>query len=105
MDNTLDRLKVLLDSSTPIVVMETVYESRAARLVRVAGSALNIAAFEWTIATGLTRCGNTVVDSFVSGPFPPGGHAGGDTHAIEDNAKALYNSREPAQMLANLEGI
>ena len=25
--------------------------------------------------------------------------------AIEQNAKALYNSREPAQMLANLEGI
>ncbi len=39
MDNTLDRLKVLLDSSTPIVVMETVEESRATRLVRVACAA------------------------------------------------------------------
>jgi len=105
MDNTLDRLKVLLDSSTPIVVVETVEESRATRLVRVACSTLSIAAFEWSIATGLTRCGTNVVDSVVNGAFPPGGYAAGDTHAIEENAKALYNSREPAQMLANLEGI
>jgi len=105
MDNTLDRLKVLLDSSTPIVVVETVEESRATRLVRVTCSTLSIAAFEWSIATGLTRCGTNVVDSVVNGAFPPGGYAAGDTHAIEENAKALYNSREPAQMLANLEGI
>ena len=85
MDNTLDRLKVLLDSSTPIVVVETVEESRATRLVRVACSTLNIAAFEWSIATGLTRCGTNVADSVVNGAFPPGGYAAGDTHAIEEN--------------------
>ncbi|HZQ67478.1 MAG TPA: AAA family ATPase [Terriglobales bacterium] len=104
MDNTLDRLKVLLDSSTPIVVMETVEESRATRLVRVACSALNIAAFEWSIATGLTRCGAAASESFDSGAFPAGGYRTGEAHA-EDNAKAIYNSREPSQMLANLEGI
>ena len=57
MDKVLERLKVLIDSSTPIVVMETVEETRAVRMVRTACSALNLAAFEWTIATGLARSG------------------------------------------------
>ena len=52
MDKVLDRLKVLMDSSTPIVVMETVEETRAVRMVRYACTALNLADFEWTIASG-----------------------------------------------------
>ena len=56
----LARLKVLLDSSTPIVAIETVEEVRAVRLVRAACAALNLATFEWTIASGLARCGSDV---------------------------------------------
>ena len=102
---TLERLKVLIDSSTPIVVMETVEEMRAVRLVRVASSALNLANFEWTIASGLVRSGSDGATemAITSGVFPPGGYAGHVPDA--DNVKALYNSREPAQMLANLEAI
>jgi hypothetical protein len=101
---TLERLKVLIDSSTPIVVMETVEEMRAVRLVRTACSALNLAAFEWTIASGLVRCGSEASDlGFESGTLPVGGYV---AHAPEtENAKAIYNSREPAQMLGNLEAI
>lgn len=44
----------------PIVAMETVEEVRAVRLVRTACAALNLAAFEWTIASGLVRCGSDV---------------------------------------------
>jgi hypothetical protein len=51
----LARLKVLLDSSTPIVAMETIAEVRAVRLVCAASTVLNLAAFEWTIASGLVR--------------------------------------------------
>ncbi len=51
----LDRLKVLINSSTPIVVMETVEEVRAVSLVRAACSELSMAVFEWTIADGLVR--------------------------------------------------
>jgi AAA+ superfamily predicted ATPase len=106
MDKVLERLKVLIDSSTPIVVMETVEESRAVRLVRVACSALNLAAFEWTIATGLVRSGgNSVVSDLNGGAFPPGGHRNGTVDDLAESAKALYDSREPAKMLANLEGI
>src|ERR1700693_616579 len=101
--DALQRLKTLIDSSTPIVVMETVEETRAVRMVRSACSALNLATFEWSVASGLMRCGSNVVE-VVTGGFDSGephlgahdlgAHAGTD---IEQNAKALYNSREPAQ--------
>ena len=60
MADALERLKILLSSSTPIVVMETVEEMRAVRLVRAACSSLNLATFEWSIASGLVRCGSDV---------------------------------------------
>jgi ATP-dependent 26S proteasome regulatory subunit len=102
----LKRLQVLIDSSTPIVAMETVEEVRAVRMVRAACSALNLAAFEWSVASGLMRCGSSVGE-IVTGHEFSGGAAGGyvPTESIEQNAKALYNSREPAQMLSNLEAI
>jgi len=49
MVNTLDRLKILINSSTPIVVMETLEEMRAVGLARTACADLNIAIFEWSI--------------------------------------------------------
>lgn len=106
MADVLERLKVLLDSSTPIVVMETVEEVRATRLVRAACSVLNLAAFEWTIATGLARCGTPGDPAVEIGLLPPRGYTTASGHdTSEQNAKAMYNSREPAQMLANLEDI
>src|SRR5256885_3941837 len=54
----LDRLKVLINSSTPIVVMETSEEVHAVNMVRTACSALNMATFEWSIADGLLRSGS-----------------------------------------------
>ncbi len=106
MDKVLDRLKVLMDSSTPIVVMETVEETRAVRMVRCACTALNLAAFEWTIASGLARSGgNPLAPAIENGAFPPGGYRAGEVNELAENAKALYDSREPAKMLANLESI
>jgi len=103
--DALQRLKTLIDSSTPIVVMETVEETRAVRMVRSACSALNLATFEWSVASGLIRSGSTVGEVIMGtdhGPHYAPPHA--DFDSIEQNAKALYNSREPAQMLGNLEG-
>ena len=102
MASVLERLKVLIGSSTPIVVMETVEEVRAVRLVRAACSSLSLAVFEWSIASGLTRCGSDV------GQVIHEGFAGSlSANSLEsvENAKAIYNSREPEQMLGNLEGI
>ena len=59
MADGLERLKVLINSSTPIVVMETSEEMRAVNLVRTACAELNMATFEWTIADGLVRSGST----------------------------------------------
>jgi SpoVK/Ycf46/Vps4 family AAA+-type ATPase len=61
MTDGLDRLKVLINSSTPIVVMETSEEVHAVNLVRAACADLKMATFEWSIADGLLRSGTNVV--------------------------------------------
>ena len=85
MAELLERLKVLIDSSTPVVVIETVEEMRAVEMVRAACSQLNLPVFEWNIADGLSRCGN--------------GAGGGPA----TQAPVIANTREPAQVLAHLE--
>lgn len=102
MAEALERLKVLIDSSTPIVVIETVEEMRAVRMVRIAASSLNLATFEWSIASGLIRCGQPVLEAAV---MQAGVYDQGAFESPGEEAKALYNSREPAQMLGNLEGL
>jgi SpoVK/Ycf46/Vps4 family AAA+-type ATPase len=100
--DALASLKVLIDSSAPIVVMETVEEVRAVRLVRVACASLNLATFEWSIASGLARCGNDGNEPMVEARLP----ASGTGHDATDlAAQAIYNTREPAQVLGVLEGI
>ena len=64
MADVLERLKVLINSSTPIVVMETVEEVRAVDAVRTACSELNMAVFEWSIADGLARTAADVEAAF-----------------------------------------
>jgi len=89
MPDGLDRLKVLINSSTPIVVMETSEEMRAVNLVRTACSELNMATFEWSIADGLVRSGSNapVADSHrTPQPQPHVDQPGGWTRV---NAGAL----------------
>jgi SpoVK/Ycf46/Vps4 family AAA+-type ATPase len=57
MSDGLERLKILINSSTPIIVMETSEETRCVSMVRAACSELNMATFEWSIADGLLRSG------------------------------------------------
>src|SRR5580765_961021 len=102
MADVLERLKVLIDSSTPIVVMETVEETRAERLVRAASSPLNLAVFEWSIASGLVRCGS---DTVVHEHGVPGGFPGSAHNTDSAGAAAIYNSQDPAQALGNLEAL
>src|ERR1700691_1628538 len=95
--NPLQRLKVLINSSTPIVVMETVEEPRAVSLVRQACSDLNMAVFEWTIADGLVRSGSGAGASRTPTSFQT-------AHADAAAPKtAVYNTADPIQALANLE--
>ena len=55
MDKVLERLKVLIDSSTPIVVMETVEETRAVRMVQKHGGEH---ASHWACAVGRESSGS-----------------------------------------------
>jgi ATP-dependent 26S proteasome regulatory subunit len=103
--DTLERLKILINSSTPIVVMETVEEMRAVGLVRAACAELNLATFEWSIAEGLVRAGTRTPlgdtkehDERANAALAAlGPDAGGKT--------AIYQSREPVQALANMEAM
>ena len=103
--NPLDRLKILLNSSTPIVVMETVEEVRAVRMVRAACADLQLATFEWTIASGLARSGSQSSEAQIENGLMPGGYSTSRRNDSEQNTKAIYNSQDPAQMLSNLESI
>ena len=108
MADVVERLKVLINSSTPIVIMETVEETRALQLVRTASADLNMAVFEWTIADGLTRSGS-------NSPALPSGVAlqarinaarhAADPDAPDSRHTAIYNTQDPVQALANLETI
>jgi len=63
MVDPLARLKILISSSTPVVVIETVEEPRAVRLIRSAADEMQLPVFEWSIADGLTRAGGVPVNS------------------------------------------
>jgi hypothetical protein len=105
--NALERLKVLINSSTPIVVMETVEEVRALSMVRAACSELNVAVFEWTVADGLTRSGANCSASPVADLQTRINAAryAADPSAPESSKAAIYNTADPVQALANLEAM
>jgi len=135
MTDGLERLKVLINSSTPIVVMETAEETHAVSMVRAACAELNMATFEWTIADGLVRSGNEAaseaqkvsvearVDNITtwtggrkqtqSRTVLSPGSAEGERLAgailsslgAGDAKSSIYNTREPVQALANMESM
>jgi SpoVK/Ycf46/Vps4 family AAA+-type ATPase len=102
MPDVLEQLKVLMDSSTPIIILETVEETRAVRLVHAAALPLKLAVFEWTIASGLVRCGN---DAGAYAPAVRPMTHGTVNVSTDSSAQAIYNSRDPSQALSNLEAI
>ncbi len=103
LSNPLERLKVLINSSTPIVVMETVEEMRAVSLVRASCADLNMAVFEWSIADGLVRSGSNApaIPAAELQMRINAGHAADPAAAATKTA--IYNTTDPVQALANLE--
>jgi ATP-dependent 26S proteasome regulatory subunit len=104
----------LINSSTPIVVMETVEEVRAVAFVRSACAELGLPTFEWTIADGLVRSGSNAAvglpGAAASLPLAQSGPSLAARGAAlnrdsEPNAPAIYNTREPVQALATLESM
>jgi len=127
------RLKVIIDSSTPVVIIETVEELRALRTVREAAHELQLPVFEWSIADGLARSGATPAGSDTPPPLPGSGAkeptemdrklAAVNASLIQANLPPLsivtgkdqyentaapapvYNTKEAAQVLQHLEMV
>src|SRR6266849_2367857 len=127
MTDGLERLKILINSSTPIIVMETAEETHAVGMVRTACSELNMATFEWSIADGLVRSGGNApadagkiaVSPGATQPrtslSPSAGEAARLARAVLSHAtdsvanghpaSSIYNTHEPVQALANMESM
>src|SRR5215471_834563 len=126
MAEPLERLKVLINSSTPVVIIETVEEARAVRLIRSAADDIRLPVFEWSVADGLTRAGGAPVNSApITSPVPPpvqhqgtvyGGTVYGESSeeqrlatsvmsGLTRNETSIYNTKEPAHVLAHMESM
>src|SRR5437016_6466729 len=55
MSNPIARLQIFINSSSLLVIMETVEEEHALFLIRTAAYNLSLPIFEWSIADGLVR--------------------------------------------------
>ncbi len=117
MPTSLERLKLLINSSTPIVLMETVEEGRCLALVRQACAELDLALFEWSIADGLQRSG-VLTPPAAADPrqhewsgAPQAGFA--DPNLLDPNlnprdytaAGPILNTQQPANVLAHIETL
>lgn len=92
-------LKVIIDSNTPMVLIETAEEIRAIDIIREAAGDLNMPVFEWSIADGLQRSGGTAET------LPAPVILGKEQYREENIPQPIYNTREAADMLAHLETL
>jgi hypothetical protein len=128
-DDPKERLKIAIDSSTPLIVIETVEELRALTLIRAAAAELNVPVFEWSIADGLARSGAAAtplgmpppvprsqpeVDrklaavnaSLLQANLPPLTLVTGAQQYTPESAPApLYNTKEAVQVLQHIETL
>jgi ATP-dependent 26S proteasome regulatory subunit len=113
--NPLERLKLLIDSHTPIVVMETVEEHRAVQIARLAANALGMPVFEWSVADGLQRLNAPPQPSFAdyrtaapvvnfTDPNLLPGTAALDPRDFTPSGP-LMNTQQPAHALAHIETL
>ena len=102
MTNPLERLRILINSSTPIVIMETVEEVRVLNMVCSTCAENNLPMFEWSIADGLMRSGNKAAVAMQGGK--PVSQPDEQVTILADQIQpTVVNTREPAQVLAHLE--
>lgn len=112
MINPLERLRILINSSTPIVIMETVEEMRALNMVCSACAEANLPVFEWSIADGLMRTGSKAPVTVQDGRpvSQPDEQRWAQVTTLAEQIEpatqpTIGNTREPAQVLAHLESM
>src|SRR5512147_537908 len=109
-----DRLKILINSNTPIVAVETVEEARVLALVRETCTELNLPLFEWSIADGLIRSiashkerteekRRTMLAEFAS--VIANDEAGMRAPDPAMSSGPILNTREPAGVLAHIQSL
>ena len=128
--DTLARIKVLINSSTPIILMETVEEARAIALLRTACSDLGLPLFEWSIADGLVRtaagaaAGNVpaaapkpqtspgisqriaaAAKAMADAGLPPVDFGKASAAGNDTSANPIFNTKEPAAVLAHIQTL
>ena len=96
-------LKVIIDSNTPMVLIETAEEIRALEVIRSAAGDLNMPVFEWSIADGLQRWGGTAGPTHPPPPIPT--ILGKEQYRDENIPQPIYNTRDAAEMLAHLQTL
>ena len=103
----LERLKLLLNSSSPLVIVETVEEMRALEVIRHAAFDLQLPVFEWSVADGLVRYekkpkrppgSGSEVQDFLA-PVTP------DEINVAAGAGSILNTQQPEGMLAHLRTL
>ena len=99
--NPKDFLKILIDSNTPMAMIETAEEVRALEVIRQAASELAMPVFEWSIADGLQRVG-LHGEAALPPPIPV---LGKEQFRDESVPQPIYNTREAAEMLAHLQTL
>jgi SpoVK/Ycf46/Vps4 family AAA+-type ATPase len=99
--NPKDLLKVIIDSNTPMVLIETAEELRALAVIREAASELNMPVFEWSVADGLQRANGT--GPIQVPPIPV--VLGKEQYRDENIPQPIYNTREADEMLAHLQTL
>ena len=115
MVKALERLKLLIDSHTPIVVVETVEEHRAIQLMRHAAHDLGMPVFEWSVADGLQRLNAPQQPSFADYRSAPQVLSFSDPNLLPGTAALdprdytptgpLLNTQQPANALAHIETL
>lgn len=103
----LERLKVYINSSSPLIITETVEERRVLGMVRMAATDLQLPVFEWSVADGLRR-----YEAKSNKSQPPGYFSVQDVNALlapyENNISGggaqpvIANTLEPAGVLAHM---
>jgi SpoVK/Ycf46/Vps4 family AAA+-type ATPase len=91
----------MINSSSALVVIETVEESRALTLIRLAASDLQMPVFEWSVADGLSRYEKKAttakfqVQDFLA-PINP------EEENVASGAGSILNTQDPAGVLAHI---
>jgi SpoVK/Ycf46/Vps4 family AAA+-type ATPase len=95
-------LKVIIDSNTPMVLIETAEEVRALEIIRAAAAELNMSVFEWSVADGLHRSGS---NGGPAHPPPIPVVLGKEQYRDENIPQPIYHTRDAAEMLAHLQTL